>query len=123
MGQLPKVDPGLIADGVWFTYAADIRCRIRSIHSPVVRDALTRLQIIAAETGDTGNLKLIEHVGGLVLAEWVNLEDEHGQLIPWSEEKAQEVLNDPQYVEFQLWVNLCASRIESYRPSAAVVGN
>ena len=56
-----------------------------------------------------------EAIAHTIVLGWRNLEDDNGNSIPYSPEKALEFLKDPEMLDFYNWVLLTANNAELFR--------
>ncbi len=113
-------------EGVWISGLPgwdDLRIKVRGSTSPVYRDAIVRLQreVPIAERNQDRSLSTdrADRLQGEILAEaglldWENLTI-LGVAIPYSKEKARELLTDQSLLEFQVMVLLQTERVGAIR--------
>ena len=97
--------------GVWVEYAAGVEFRIARLNNPAYQKCLRKLlkadgrRFRRRRPTDENAEKLTNRaLAQHVLVDWRNLEDEDGSPIPYSVEKALEILSDPQYHDIRDFV-------------------
>ena len=61
---------------------------------------------------------MVEAMADSILLGWEGMEDDHGDLIPYSKDMALEILSDPAYADFKQLVNDLANEQETFRSEA-----
>jgi len=117
-----RSDVDAMTNGVWVDYAAGIRLKIARMwnkeHSRfMAKLSEERLDEIRASVSTQKIERDImkESVAMTILKDWANLEDDDGEPIPFSVEKAIEIFSDPAYQDFYDFVLTTASRRNLYR--------
>lgn len=120
-----KADPVKAESGVWVDYEAGIRLKIARMNNPAFEAfvrAKQRPKIRGFRankaTDDELNELTREAVARHVLVGWENVEDDDGNLIPYSPEKSLEFLKDPALSDLYQFVVLQASDAAAYRAEA-----
>jgi hypothetical protein len=119
------IDTKKSIDGVWCPLYDGIELKIARINNPdyeKYREKLNEpfLRQIRASIIDKGVMADLtkQAVAKCVLIDWKNIEDEVGQPIPYSYEKALEILRNPAYVQLADFVMAKACDYELYRQVA-----
>lgn len=106
MADMDKVNKG-----VWVDYAEGIRLLIANINNTEYKKATRKIlsskmrQIRMKSLADDTILELVKPaVARYVLLGWENIEDENGNKIPYSTEKALEFFQTPSLFEFYQFV-------------------
>jgi len=111
-----KSDPKKTDEGIWLDFAAGIRLKIARLHNPAYAKYMTALQkpYIRQVRAGTLDAEISARLTKQVVA-WENIEDEKGQAIPYSPEKALELISDPTLFELYDFVLEVAASAELYR--------
>ena len=118
-----RTDPAREREGVWQQWVGDVRLRIRRAGNPDYNRAfsdglrphraLIRADALPAETMERVQRRA---VAVAVLVGWEGIQDdETGEPIPYSVERAEEVLSDPGLHDLYEFVVACSVRMENYR--------
>ncbi|MBB76531.1 MAG: hypothetical protein CMJ75_18660 [Planctomycetaceae bacterium] len=100
-------------DGIWFRYhGSDFECRIARIGNPnfegakrrALRDEKVRRAVEGGLTVKESKHALAPLVAEYILVDWRGLEDDDGNPLPYSIEKATEMLRDDRYRDVYDWV-------------------
>lgn len=124
------VDPKAEAEGVWLEYVAGFKVKVASTATRAFRDAMEAAmlpyrELIRADQGkEKGERKFTDEMRTQVLREvvakhvlvgWEGLEDDDGQPLPYSPERALELLSDPAMHRLVSWLETAAASEEVYR--------
>jgi hypothetical protein len=124
MGKLSsvKMDIKKVADGIWQDYRAGMRLLIAHINNPAYAQCLTALQRPYLRQIRTGTLEnsiatalTCKAVAKHILVGWENVNNDDGNPIPYSSDKAFEIISDPAYSELYNFVLETAVNAELYR--------
>ncbi len=117
-----KMDLTKSAEGIWQDYAAGIRLLVACLSNPAYAQYLTLLQRphlrqIRAGTLDNSVAATLtkKAVARHILLGWENIEDDTGKPIPYSEQKAFEIISDPAYSDLYNFVLETAVSAELFR--------
>jgi len=115
-----RVDPALETEGVWVDFAAGVRLRIARLANPRFQERIFALahRNGAAEsepTKEERDQQLRRAVAETVLVGWDQVEEEDGSPMPYSPERALEVLSDPGLRDLYEFVLRRAQDVELYR--------
>jgi len=98
-------------DGIWCPFFAGIELKIARANNPAYTKQLEKLeqpylrQIRTATLDMETRLSLnMQAAAKCILVDWKNIEDESGNEIPYSSEKALEFLKNPAYVRLNDFV-------------------
>lgn len=123
-----RIDPDKAKDGVWKTWNG-IRFRIGSTTTRAWQEAHRRT--VATDRRAWMQMDLLEQLALLapaiaehLITGWEDLE-EGGQPVPFSKEKARELMRDESLQELRIWVYQSALETDEYRvrSHAEAVGN
>jgi len=124
------VDPKAESEGVWLEYVAGFKVKVASTATRAFRDAMEAAmlpyrELIRADQGkEKGERKFTDEMRTQVLREvvakhvlvgWEGLEDDDGQPLPYSPERALELLSDPAMHRLVSWLETVAASEEVYR--------
>ncbi len=114
-----KSDMDKVENGQWFNYALGIQLLIANIHNSKYRKMRSKLlkphqRRLKSMSGDEVLEILKPTVAKHLLIGWKNIEDELGQEIPYSSEKALEFFNDPSLIDLFTFVIDTAGENASY---------
>ena len=111
-------------EGIWVTYpGSDVECRIaRLSNNPrfqqeamkLRRDAKLRRILEGGFNTQDAKETIAPVVAEYVLLDWKNL-TENGEAIPYTREKATELLCMPEMADFYDWVLIIANDVDLYR--------
>ncbi len=119
-----RLDSDKSLSGIWVDYGLGIRFRIARWGSPRVQSYLGEMQsqrradLIdpkSARARKVGEEMVRRTLAFRVLTGWENIEDDAGEPIPFSGEKAYEILSDPAYEEIADFVTRVAHDAEAFR--------
>lgn len=133
-----RTDPRASADGVWLNFVTgeqeldprfcrDLCVKIARMGNPKYQAAIMRSGAAMQSAVDVGNSDATnakaeavtrECVAKHILVGWSNLYDgdgEDAEIVPYSQEKALEIINDPSYVDFYEAVLRMSRRQELFR--------
>jgi hypothetical protein len=117
-----KTDLSKVADGVWVTYGdTDIELLIASTESRPYKRARDRLmkphlrQVRKRMTGEEILDVIKPAVAKHILLDWRNLQDDDGQLISYSPEKAMEFFENPALGDFYTFILEVAGETAMFR--------
>lgn len=109
-------------DGIWVTFYGDLEFLIAREGNPEYNEAMrVALRPHAEEARDSELTdQTFEELRKRVSSEhvvkgWRNMQDDEGNEIEYSPEKAYEILNDPAYEELWLFVVVQSRKYEKYR--------
>lgn len=116
-----RLDAVKAVEGVWFDYIGNIRLKIARIGNPNYRKAATELRspdLDVLQMSDTKS-NAFDQVQRKITArslitDWQNLEDDAGQTIPFSVEKAEEILSDPELSHIYDFVMVKSNDLEAF---------
>ena len=117
MADLEKVEKGR-----WVDYAAGIKLLVASINNSQYRQARQRILRPHQHAIRSGTFSP-EHIMDLLkptaarhlLLDWTNLEEEDGQSIPYSADRALKFFRDPAFAELYAFVLETAGESEFFR--------
>ena len=121
-----KTDPKRASDGVWVSGIPDwddLRIKVRGSSSVIFRDTLARMfrDLPASERNADRSIpterqdRLIgEVIAEAGLLDWENVKMD-GEAVPFSKEKAYELMTDPALAEFRRVVNDAIERVGAIR--------
>lgn len=118
-----RTDPEKERGGVWRTYpGTDVEVRIaRTRTDEYQREARRVARQERARSGKFDEKSILDAmapvVAKLVILDWKNI-TENGQTVPYTPEKATEILRDPQLADFRDWILGVASDADNYRDVA-----
>lgn len=124
MAKLSKVKADLQAEkeGIWVTFALDIEFLIGRGATPEYNRYLRKISAPYRSRlqGDGADKELLRDLVNKATARyiflgWKNVEDDDGNVIPYSEEKAYEILSDPEYHDVRDFVLEVSQSAELYR--------
>lgn len=117
-----RIDAKKVSGGVWCKYENDIEFLIARKPNPAFDEFMENeigphLASIRAGTFDKEldrqiTKKAIAHT---VLLGWENLQDDEGNDIPYSPEKAFEILTDPEFADIYKFILIMSSSQDLYR--------
>lgn len=119
-----KRDTNAVVDGVWVTGVIDdLDVKVASTDSRKYTDSLrVALKPYQRNLKNMENEKFAEIqnkvVAKYLLLDWRNMFDENDQPIPYSSEKALELLNDPEMADFRETILNLSSEQELFRKEA-----
>lgn len=107
-----KVDSARAEQGAWIGEIpdmGDLRLRVRGLRNADARRLRAQLvrsvprdQLVRGSLTPEAEDKIASKIlAGSILVDWQNLSDEHDEPIPYSKEKALELLTDPDLVAFR----------------------
>lgn len=108
-------------DGIWIPFAAGIEFKIARMNNPehtAYLKKITEPSEIKLKSKINKNLineLTTQSIAKCILVDWKNIEDDQGNPIPYSFEKALEILKNPQYVEILNFVAAMAASIDLYK--------
>ena len=120
LGSL-KTDLAKVASGMWIDNIpdmGDVRLHVRPIGNPDYRRTYGQLVDSTPRDKKRGGMVIDyetrQNIAGIALADtillgWDNLEDDDGKPLPYSTEKAKELLLDPEMVAFRDAVSWAAT--------------
>jgi len=109
-----QLDEKKIDEGVWVPYRRDIKFKVASIESAAYIQARVKALKAVPGGGDDQtpeewrefNSKLFAKV---ILLDWKNISEEDGSPVPYSEEKAAEILRDRDLDVFEFVLGVAAN--------------
>ena len=127
MARLSKVriDRDKADNGVWFEYEPGIRVKVARIGNSAYVEGLRNLELSKEELNDFFNSpKCMKLISSTVLKD-IDAHDDDDKPIVYTPEYGEELLNDPEFVDFRNFVILKAGGGENYRRTqlAADQGN
>lgn len=100
-------NPELETNGVWENYGGGLKVKIARMNNPKYEEYLRELSKPHMRRLRSGNLEndIIEEitkkaVARYVLIGWEGMLDENDNDVPYSEQKALEIISDPRYKDF-----------------------
>lgn len=120
------------ASGIWVEYSLDIKLKIASLRNKGYQAFIRKegkeyqVQIAHGVLNDEALEPIfIRALAKHVLVDWKNIEDDDGSPIPYSQEKAEEILANPEYRDLLDFVMATAQDRERYRVEVdeAIEGN
>lgn len=106
-----KVDLG---DGLIVTVA-----RVGNSHYQETLKSLTKPYKNAIKNGTLSDSvfekMMVQAMAEAILLDWEGMEGEDGKLIPYSKDKAKEILGDPAYKDFRELISDLANEAETFR--------
>ena len=127
MGRLSQIrnDVDAMVHGVWVPFEAGIRLKIARLWNEQHARCMAKLNDEKMDRLRSDKDKkqaerdiMRESVARTILLDWENLEDDDGQAIPYSADKALELFNDPRYRDFYDFVIETAMQRHLYREKA-----
>lgn len=116
-----RMDSDKEQKGVWFDYIGDIKLKIARTGNPNYRAAMTELNagdLDVLQIGDTQSKQLdlvqMKIASKALLVGWQNLTGDDNVEIPYSEEKAFELLSDPELGHLYDFVIVSSSNLERF---------
>jgi hypothetical protein len=116
------VDTTKSEDGVWIEFGAGFELLIARANNAAFKAELARLvkpyQREIAREGMSSRHATDAHTKAqakCVVLNWRGLEDEDGEPIPYSPEKAFEILSDPRYPELKEFVDIESNNLDNFR--------
>jgi hypothetical protein len=117
-----KTDLNKEENGTWIEFALGIRLKIARARNPRYQERLRELtdphrKDIREDKADLKQMaKILKKVRAeTILLDWENIEDESGQPIPYSSEKALEFFNDNELKDFYSFVVLSSEQIDNFK--------
>lgn len=124
MGKLTalRTDPNKESQGVWIDYEDDIKLKLGRMNSPAFekfvadRQATSIGRFRRVKQSDAERDKLVEEaVASTIILDWKNIQDDSGNDIPYSKEKALEFCRDPGLRDFYRFVLIEASQADNFK--------
>jgi hypothetical protein len=120
--QLIRTDLDKTEDGVWVKYLDDVELCIASVNNKAYREACERLwrphlremrmkQMSTQAIAELTKPAVAQHL----LKGWKNIQDDDGAEIPYSPQKALDLLRDPALQDFYNFVVDVAAEAQNYR--------
>lgn len=125
--QAIMMDPSAAKDGAWCNYMADMEFRILRSNGPKMMECMHRLMephyangVKNFEDLDEAEKERIEvrSLAEAVLVDWRGVEDDDGTPIPYSVEKAEEILRMPEAVALREWIGFQSLNFDTFRTKA-----
>lgn len=120
--ELIKTDVDKETNGVWVDFALGIRLKIARARNPKYTEFLRNLvepkrQDIRDDKMDIEDFSdlLLKVRAKTILLDWENLEDEIGNQIPYSYEKALELFRNPELKDFYKFVTTIAEDADQFK--------
>ena len=121
------IDPDLAADGVWVTIRGHFKVRVRRATSPAYRQIVTRetiMEMHKAKLTDAEELSeeamqriTVRGMSRGLVVDWQGLGDDEDNEIPFSPEKAEEILSMPEAYEIVQRIEQAAMDRERFSTS------
>ena len=110
-------------EGIWTPFESGIEFLIARMGNPKYTKLLAKLsrphhRKLRGSRGASSDLEndlTKQAVAKTVLVGWRNLDDEDGNPIPYSQEKALEIISDPAYIEVYNFVLATAGDFQAFR--------
>lgn len=122
------MDPSLAKDGAWCTYMGDMKFKIKRANGPGTIESMQKQMETHIAKGISSLEELPENeqtrienqvIAEAILCDWENVEDENedGELfaIPFTVEKAVEILNRPEAVALKEWIQFQSISFDTFR--------
>lgn len=117
-----QTDLNKAIEGVWVNYELDIRLKIARLGNQnyqkyVQQLSRPHLQRMRGKAPNTDLIKEItkQAVSHCILLGWEHIQDDKGKDIPYSPEKALELLSDPRFEDLYMFILEIAQDAELYR--------
>lgn len=117
-----KTDLNKQANGVWVDFAEGIRLKIARAKNPKYIELLRDLveperKAIREDKLDIDNLAdiVLEVRAKTILLDWENIEDNDGNSIPYSSEKAMEFFKNPELNDFYVFVVAVSENADQFK--------
>lgn len=117
-----KTDLDKQLDGVWFPYERGIEVKIACARNPEFKRAMRKIEKQGRrrkksleEMIEDDRELIVPLIARHIMKDWRNIDDEGGEPIAFSEEKAVEFLSDPALEDFYIFVMASASDVERFK--------
>ena len=122
MVQLPKLDTKKSEEGRWVEYVPGISVLIARSRNRKALDMMAKLGQRSLRRIQSGSTEALDSITKQVVAHtiirgWRGMTDDDGADIPYSPEKALEIISDPRYADFLEFVQTEAGLDDEYRAS------
>lgn len=132
MVKLSEIATDLNAEeeGVWAEYVPGFKVKIASTATRAFKEAVEKahapyLELMRSDSGKPAEerkftremrQKIVREITSrLIVRDWIGWEGDDGKQVPYSPEKALEVLSDPRFHRLESWIDSIASSDEAYR--------
>ena len=124
--NIPSVDTGKAAEGVWIDYEDSIRFKIARANTPAYREAVKKIHRQHKRQIDAGTMSdslsdsimaglMAEHI----LVDWEGLMN-GGEEFPYTKEHAEQLLAAEEFTEIREWIMMQAQDNEEKVPAIMV---
>jgi hypothetical protein len=117
-----RTDPDKESSGVWVTYEDDIELKLARMNNPAFDKFLETRQgpnlgkfRKQKQTDAEQDALIKDAVAATILLDWKGIEDEDGKLVPFSKEKASELVKDPSLRDFYRFILIESSNAMNFR--------
>jgi len=127
LGEI-MMDPALAKDGAWCTYMGDMKFKIRRANGTSTIECMQKLMephvaqgVKSLEDLPEDKQQSIENqvLAEAILCGWENMEGPEGESIPYSVDKAVEILAMPEAVALKEWIQYQSMAFDTFRAKAA----